>query len=216
MPRQRGGNKIILTPANYTSDPTRFPSSDAKVSGCGCAGTKSKVAAAAGEYVSYDKAMTGGNSAYCTNCTGPAGKITGPYAGHGLVESSKNGPIPRPTGMGAGQSMKTIEETLKSMPGGGRKTRKHKKHSKKHSKKHYKKHSKKHSKGGKKSKKVSKHSRKHSRKHMRKHRGGKGQPYANVPISFGYAAGAPLPSDLSALANPAPHHAYDNCQKNDF
>ena len=44
MPRQRGGNLVILKPANYTADPTRFASSDAKVSGRGCAGTKSNVA----------------------------------------------------------------------------------------------------------------------------------------------------------------------------
>ena len=46
---------------------------------------------------------------------------------------------------------------------------------------------------------------------MRKQRGGKGQPYTNVPISFGYSAGGVLPGDLSALANPAPYHVYDHC-----
>ena len=46
----------------------------------------------------------------------------------------------------------------------------------------------------------------------------KAQPYSNVPISFGYAAGAPpdLSPNLSALANPSPHSAYMNCPKNNF
>ena len=44
--------------------------------------------------------------------------------------------------------------------------------------------------------------------------GGSQQPYSNVPISFGYSvAGKPLTSDMSALANPAPHYRYDHCMK---
>ena len=223
MPRQRGGNLLILKPANYTSDPTRFPSSDAKVSCRGYAGTKSNVAAAAGEYVSYDKvSQNGGNLSYNANDTGPVGDITGPYAGPGNFKVNKGGPIPRLSGMGAGQSMKTIEQTLKSMPGGRRKIQKHtkkhyKKHSKTHTKKHYKKHSKTHTKKHLKANKKNKHSMRNKHKHTsKKYKGGNGQPYANVPLSFGYSLGGTLPGDLSALANPPPQHVYDNCQKNKF
>lgn len=218
MPRQRGGKSIILTPANYTSDPTRFSSTDAKVSCRGYAGTKSNVAAAAGEYVSYDKvSQNGGNLSYNANETGPVGSITGPNAGPGNFKVNKGGPITRATGMGAGQSMKTIEQTLKSMPGGGRKTRKHtKKHMKKHTKKNTKKHTKKIMKINIKKNKYNKsHTNKKINK-VKKYKGGKGQPYANIPLSFGYSLGGTLPSDLSALANPPLQHAYDNCQKNNF
>lgn len=207
MPKQKGGKSLILTPANYTADPTLYPSSDAKVSGCGCAGTKSNIAAAKGKFVSYGSQSGGG---YCDNCTGPIGEITGPASGYGTVTSNKPAPIPRPCGLGAGQSMTSIAETLAAMPGGGRKTRKHKK-------KHSKKHSKKSHKGGKKSRKHSKKSRKSVKKHRtRKHRGGKRQPFANVPLSFGYALGGDLPGNKSALANPPPQHVYDHCQKNNF
>ena len=218
MPRQRGGNLVILKPANYTADPTRFASSDAKVSGRGCAGTKSNVAAADGEYVSYQK---GGNSSYDENPMGggPVGDITGPNAGPGQFKVNSNTVTINDSAMGAGEG-KSIEATLESMPGGGRKTRKthskknSKKHSTKHSTKRSKKHSKKHStkrsKGGKKFKRATKH-HKRSRKNMRKQRGGKGQPYSNVPISFGYSAGGVLPGDLSALANPVPYNVYDHC-----
>ena len=214
MPKQKGGKPLILTPANYTADPTLYPSSDAKVSGCGCAGTKSNIAAAKGKFVSYESQSGGG---YCDNCTGPIGEITGPDSGYGTVTSNKPAPIPRPSGLGAGQSMTSIAETLAAMPGGGRKTRKHKK-------KHSKKHSKKSRKGGKKSRKHSKKSRKHSKKsrksvkkhRTRKHRGGQRQPFANVPLSFGYALGGDLPGNKSALANPPPQHVYDHGQKNNF
>ena len=128
MPRQRGGNLVILKPANYTADPTRFASSDAKVSGRGCAGTKSNIAAADGEYASYQK---GGNSSYDANCTGPVGDITGPNAGPGQFKVNSNTSTINGSAMGAGEG-KSIEATLESMPGGGRKTRKT--HSKKHSK----------------------------------------------------------------------------------
>ena len=204
MPRQRGGNLVILKPANYTADPTRFASSDAKVSGRGCAGTKSNVAAADGEYVSYQK---GGNASYDANKGGPVGDITGPNAGPGQFKVNSNTSTINGSAMGAGEG-NSIAETLKNMPGGGRKTRKT--HSTKRSKKHSTKRSTKRSKGGKKSKRATKH-HKRSRKHMRKQRGGKGQPYANVPISFGYSAGGVLPGDLSALANPVPYKVYDRC-----
>ena len=206
MPRQRGGNLVILKPANYTADPTRFASSDAKVSGRGCAGTKSNVAAADGEYVSYQK---GGNASYDENPIegGPVGDITGPNAGPGQFKVNSNTSTINGSAMGAGEG-NSIEATLKNMPGGGRKTRKT--HSTKRSTKRSKKHSTKRSKGGKKSKRATKH-HKRSRKHMRKQRGGKGQPYANVPISFGYSAGGVLPGDLSALANPVPYNVYDHC-----
>ena len=214
MPRQRGGNLVILKPANYTADPTRFASSDAKVSGRGCAGTKSNVAAADGEYVSYQK---GGNASYDENPIGggPVGDITGPNAGPGQFKVNSNTSTINGSAMGAGEG-NSIAETLKNMPGGGRKTRKKhstkrsKKHSTKRSKKHSKKHSTKRSKRGKKFKRATKH-HKRSRKNMRKQRGGKGQPYANVPNSFGYSTGGVLPGDLSALANPVPYNVYDHC-----
>ena len=205
MPRQRGGNLVILTPANYTDEPTRFPSSHAKVSGRGCAGTKSNIAAAEGKYVSYQK---GGNASYDANKGGPVGRITGPNAGPGQFEVNSNTVTTNESAMGAGKS-KTVAATLKNMPGGGRKTRKRStKRSTKRRTKRSTKRSKKHSKGGKKSKRVTKRSR--------KQRGGKGQPGSNVPISFGYSAGGVLPGDLSALANPAPYHVYDHCTKNNF
>ena len=165
---------------------------------------------------------------YDANCTGPVGDITGPNAGPGRFKVNSNTVTINDSAMGAGEG-KSIAETLKSMPGGGRKTRKthSKKHStkrstkhstkrsKKHSTKRSKKHSTKRSKGGKKFKRATKHN-KRSRKNMRKQRGGKGQPDSNVPSSFGYSAGGVLPGDLSALANPARYHVYDHCMKNNF
>ena len=52
----------------------------------------------------------------------------------------------------------------------------------------------------------------------RARRGGAPQPYSNIPISFGYALGAPpdISAGHSALANPPPQNPYDHCQKNTF
>jgi len=42
---------------------------------------------------------------------------------------------------------------------------------------------------------------------------GNGQPYSNVPISFGYSTGdSQLSPSLSGLANPPPHNPYYTCQ----
>ena len=49
-------------------------------------------------------------------------------------------------------------------------------------------------------------------------RGGAPQPYSNIPLSFGYALGAPpdVNANHSALANPPPQNPYNHCQKNTF
>ena len=47
-------------------------------------------------------------------------------------------------------------------------------------------------------------------------KGGYAQYQSNVPLSHGYSLGGKLPPSDNSLANPPPHQAYNNCQKNNF
>ena len=51
---------------------------------------------------------------------------------------------------------------------------------------------------------------KHSRR-CRRMRGGYSQYQNNMPLTNSFSTGAPLPSNLSALANPPPYHELSRC-----
>ena len=211
----------IKTLPNTVANPTDFSNSAAKVAGRGCAGTKLKTVAAKGMYKPYDS-MKGGSNLVRLQKNPLVSHVTGPRAGYAAIgpgsvfnpkdltnlESLGAGPI---AGSGVGAS-----KTAAPITGGGKKRRRSMKRKKnKHKKNKTRKHS----------------SRKHTKRHCKKkhrsrtarrrHRGGAPQPYSNVPIAHGYGLGAPFNSTQpvfknSALANPPPHHRYNNCPKNNF
>ena len=204
-----------ISGANYNQDPTMLPSNKILIRQDAYAGTKSKTAAAEGKYISYKDLAKGNKISSKSNMIGgnklsldPANCKGGVNHRHHTFGTYPNGPVPRPLALVGGKRRRHTMRKRKSM-------RKHKKHAKRHHKRSrkmrrkHKKHTRKHKKHDK------KHSRKHKR-HSRRHRrmrGGK-QPFSNVPMSFGYGANLELlrPS-MSAIANPVPIKAYDNCSK---
>ena len=254
---QNGGsgfNRAAVDAPNYSAKPNRFPSPYAKVSGVGCAGTKSNAASADGSYVPYSQL---GGTAVCLNSKNVvASPITGVSAGYANVEGCPSAAVSRTLGMDAGKmtggkKRKTKRQRKKK----SRKSRRTKKYSRgKKSKTHKGKdfETRKTSKmyrtsrfrkflrnkrltmlapdfpfaGGKnKVRKGGKSRTRRGGKHYKKKcgsrrvkRGGAPQPYSNIPISFGYALGAPpgISAGHSALANPPPQNPYDHCQKNSF
>jgi len=216
---------VQLTPGglntlpNTVADPTDYSSNIAKVAGRGCAGTRLNTVAAKGMYKPYS--MKGGSNLVRLEQNPLVGTVTGPRAGYAAVgpgslfnpaelqslESLGAGPV---AGIGVRAS-----KYAAPVKGGGkrRKTaRKHSKNGKKHRRKSRKAYCGKKTRGKRGRKRT-------SRKRM--YKGGAGQPYNNIPITHGYSVGAPFNSTKpvfqeSALANPPPIHAYNNCQKNNF
>lgn len=210
----------IKTLPNTVANPTNFSNSVAKVAGIGCAGTKLKTVSADGMYKPYG-GMKGGSNLVRLQMNPLVSDVTGPSAGYAAIgpgsvfnandltnlESLGAGPI---AGVGVG-SGKLAASTI----GGGKRRRSMKRKKNKHKKSKTRKHA----------------SRKHTKRHRKKkhrsrtarrtHRGGAPQPYSNVPIAHGYGLGAPFNNtqpvfNNSALANPPPHHRYNNCPKNNF
>ena len=79
------GPNFLATSANYAEPPTLFSDSYGKVRKHGCAGTKSKVSAAKGNY----KNMFGGKKlmAICPEGDVLTSHITGPKSGHAMFHS---------------------------------------------------------------------------------------------------------------------------------
>ena len=101
---QNGGsgfNRAAVDAPNYSAKPNRFPSPYAKVSGVGCAGTKSNAASADGSYVPYSQL---GGTAVCLNSKNVvASPITGVSAGYANVEGCPSAAVSRTLGMDAGK-----------------------------------------------------------------------------------------------------------------
>jgi len=193
------GPNFLATSANYAEPPTLFSDSYGKVRKHGCAGTKSKVSAAKGNY----KNMFGGKKlmAICPEGDVLTSHITGPKSGHAMFHSYTDKSYLRDLALPA------------SYKGGKRKTNSRKTNSR--TKKH----------GG---KRKTTHKRK-TNTHTKKRGGSCGAACAisqaggnirgsNVPTAFGYSlgVGAPITAKNSALANPPLHKAYNNCMKNNF
>ena len=198
---------------NYSSLPNTFSDSQILIprKANAVAGTKSNCAAAAGKLIKYGgknnisskSNMNGGSRLSQKPCNNPANPR------HNADPTSyDSGAVPRDLAVS------------KKLFGGKRKRhtmkrrkhkRKHKKHTKKHKRRRHKKHTKKH-----KRRRHKKHTKKHKRRsrHRRRMRGGKKQAFSNVPMSFGYGANLKhLTPKMSAVANPVPIKAYDNCGK---
>lgn len=117
----------------------------------------------------------------------------------------------------AGGKRRRRRATRKAHKGrkGKRTARKHhriSKAKKSRSRKHGKKHAKKHGKKSRRHMKNKKHGKKSRRSHHRRMRGGNPEPLANVPYTPSFsAAGINLSSNESALANPVPYTATNNC-----
>ena len=188
------GPNFLATSANYAEPPTLFSDSYGKVRKHGCAGTKSKVSAAKGDY----KNMFGGKKlmAICPEIDALASPITGPKSNHPMHCEYSNGPQTRDLALSA------------SYKGGKRKTKSHTK-----------------KRGGKSGYPgiIIMGGKRKTKSHTKK-RGGSVCLYCtaqsggvnNVPTAHGYSLGGPLTAKKSALANPPPHKAYNNCMKNNF
>lgn len=226
-----------LSPSpNTLADPTRFPDNHSKVAGRGCDGTTSNVLAAEGQYVPM---QTGGGGGVCLSQTPLMGSVTGPKAGYAGIQRCQSNVAVNAMALGAGGVAKVGQNaTVNPWPGsGGRRKRRTKRRvgtkRKGTKRKGTKRKGTKRSVGTKRKgtkRRVGTKRKGTKRKGMKKsvrarrmrQRGGNGQPYSNVPLSFGYGLGAPLPgdsanvADMSALANPPPQHVYNHCEKNDF
>ena len=197
MTKQRGGNALILQPANYTDSPM---GSNKILTGRGCSGTTSNIDAAAGAFT-----QRGGYG-----FENSIGDIIGPYSGHSeVISDPKYMRVINPHAMGAGTS-KTLKETMSGNQYGGRKTRSNKKVVKRARKT-----SKHHKKGRKRSRNTTRRVRRvgkrtHQNKKGYKHRVGAPQSYST---SLGYNLGGELLPNESALANPPLFNRYNNCSK---
>lgn len=207
--------------ANYEANPTLYSSSVGKVDNIGCYGTVCNVTAAEGKFVN----TAGKIEPSIQKQNGGDG-----YGFDAKTEDIKFGPnAPYPI------MDRYTDDKVIVRPGdvpakwGGKRThtRKHKKSIKHKRTQHkYNQYGCKKM-GGSKSKGKGKHIRtKHIRskhhkrsRHMRsrkmhrtrKHRGGNGQPYSNIPISFGQSFDTKLSATESALANPVPLLPYNSC-----
>lgn len=192
---------------NYNLAPNTFSESKILIPPHASAGTKSGAAAAAGKFVSY---KGGKNISLNTNMNKDSvsfdpSKDNGNPRHHPVASAgSHKHPMKR-----GGKRRRTMKKRKMA--------RKHKRHSKRHHKRSRKMHKKRahktrrHHKRA--HKKMTRKHKRHSRRHRRM-RGGMPQPFSNVPISFGYSMNtARLSPKMSALANPIPIKAYENCGK---
>jgi hypothetical protein len=212
---------LINTPANFTFNPTLYPSTVGGVSGHGCGGTVCNDIAAEGKYVNSN-CMKGG-SGYGFTDISPS-KITAFPAGYSVIDKYSNDAVVARPG--------NVVAHWKSLTGGKRTRRRHSfrqigckrrggKRTHRHSKHcgHKRTHKHRHSKhcGHKRSShkhvhsKYCGHKRSSHKRSSRRHRGGNGQPYSNIPLSYGQTFNTILPPTLSAMANPVPMTAYNRC-----
>ena len=214
---QHGGynNTSQLSPTQLTGAvPDMFPSNVAKVGGHGCAGTRSNIASAKGNYVPYQE---GGG--VCLSKTADNGGIIGPSSGHAAVQPCGNMVLPRPLALGAGK----VAQVGGSATLSGGKKRKSRSRGRKGKSRSRGRKGKSRSRGRKgKSRSRGRKGKSRSRgraltfrgRRSRRQRGGYHQTLTNVPYSQGYqAAGVHLPASQSALASPVPYTAYASCSK---
>lgn len=203
--KQRGGSGNN----NLTgSMPDLFSNNFAKVEGVGCAGTRSGSDAANGQYVPY---TTQAGGAVCLQET-PMTLNAGRAAGYPSVMACKT--------FGGTRSL--------SMLGGKKKTRKLQKKSRKTRKGRSRsaarrsaarrsaaRRSKARRSRQRRNRSKARRNRTHKHKKYHMHGGSGGvQPYSNQSYGTGYSTtGVHLNSNLSALANPAPHSAYASCNE---
>jgi len=197
---------LNLAPANYTDKSFLLSSNVGKVDNIGNNGTVCNTIAAEGKYVNSPgktEQMIGGNGYGFTDKF--PGKIIGPDAGYLGLDTYENSGVPR-----AGN----VVAHWKNLTGGNRRRRYRQVGCKKRGGRTYKRSTRMH-KHKRISHKRSSHKHKRSHKRMRstrrKYRGGNGQPYSNIPLSFGQSFDSKLSPYDSALASPVPMTPYSRC-----
>ena len=207
---------------NYNENPTSFSDPRILIRKDAYAGTKSGCVAARGQFkpykggnkISTNGKMKGGNMLTTApdNCNTPAGAER--HATGCSASSNAGSPAPRPHHPVKGPHHKggKRRRTMKKR----KMARKHKRHSKRHHKRSRKMHKKRGNKTRRHHKRAHKKMTRRHKRHSRRHRmrGGKPQPFSNIPMSFGYSLNSTrLAPSMSALANPIPIKVYDNCGK---
>ena len=199
---------LNLAPANFNHDSTLYSSNIGKVGDHGCNGTVCNVTAAEGIFVNTPGKIQAGGG-YSFTDTFPS-KLIGQNPGYSIVDKySDNDLVVRPG---------NVVAHWKNLTGGKRTHRRRhsfrqvgcKSKSKRRNHKH--KHTQKcrHSR-----RKNHINRRKHRNYRMtrrHRHRGGNGQPYSNIPLSFGQSFDSKLSAYDSALANPTPLTPYNRCE----
>ena len=187
---------------NFSSYPDTFSSSEGKVSGVGCGGTKNNALAASGNF-----SQNGGYYSLGE----PIGNSFG-SSGHGTLQTNEHPTTMRP--------MNNFSKKFSGLSGGrrGRQIgcRMTKKGGKKHRKITNRRKASKRRGTTRKYRKTSKR-RGTTRKYrsLRIKRGGDGaQPYSNTPISFSQTFNKNLTAGNSALATPTPLSPVSNCPYN--
>jgi len=194
--KQRGGSGNN----NLTgSMPDLFSNNFAKVEGVGCAGTRSGSDAANGQYVPY---TTQAGGAVCLQET-PMTLNAGRAAGYPSVMACKTFGGTRSLSMLGGK-----KKTRKTRKGRSRSAARRNRSKARRSRQR---------RNRSKARRIRKNNNKKTHKHKKYHmHGGSGgvQPYSNQSYGTGYStSGVHLNSNLSALANPAPHSAYASCNE---
>ena len=190
-----------LAPANYNFYPSLYPSNVGQSLGHGQGGTVCNTIAAEGKYVdtvgrlepSIQGNQTGGDGYGFTGVS--PGKIIGPDAGYLGIDKYSTLAVARPGNIVANWKGGKRKHTHKFRQIGCK--RNHRKRTTRHRRSR---HKRSHRKGG------------VRRSHRRsRRRGGSGQPYSNIPISFGQSFDSKLSAYDSALANPVPLTPYSRC-----
>lgn len=198
---------LNLAPANYNFNSSLYSSNGGKVDNIGDYGTVCNTIAAEGKYVNTPGKMIGGDGYGFTDKF--PGKIIGPDAGYLGVDkySTDANAFARPGNVVAHWKNLTGGKRRKYRQVGckkrGGRTHKHRR-SYRHKCTH------KHSRLCR-PKCTHKHSRLCRPNHTKKYRGGNGQPYSNIPISFGQSFDSNLSPYESALASPTPMTPYSRC-----
>jgi len=201
---------LNLAPANYTDKSFLLSSNVGKVDNIGNNGTVCNTIAAEGKFVNSPgktEQMIGGNGYGFTDKF--PGKIIGPDAGYLGVDTYENSGVPRAGNIVAqwknltgGNRRRRYRQVGCKKTGGRRRSHRHN-HKCTHRRNKHSKH------------KRSSHKRSHKRmrstRTRRKYRGGNGQPYSNIPLSFGQSFDSKLSPYDSALASPVPMTPYSRC-----
>ena len=192
---------LNLAPANYNYNSSLFSSNVGKVDNIGENGTVCNTIAAEGKYVNSPGKMIGGDGYGFTDKF--PGKIIGPDAGYLGIDKYS-------AGANTFARSGNVTAHWKNLTGGKRRRHYRQVGCKKR--------------GGRTHRRMrSTHKRRRTHRHKhtkrmrstrtrtRKHRGGNGQPYSNIPISFGQSFDSKLSAQDSALASPVPMTPYSRC-----
>ena len=198
---------LNLAPANFNHDSTLYSSNIGKVGDHGCNGTVCNVTAAEGIFVNTPGKIQAGGG-YSFTDTFPS-KLIGQNPGYSIVDKySDNDLVVRPGN--------NVVAHWKNLTGGKRTHRRRHSFRQVGCKSKRRNHKHKHT-------QKCRHSRRKNhinrRKHRNyrmtrrhRHRGGNGQPYSNIPLSFGQSFDSKLSAYDSALANPTPLTPYNRCE----